>query len=144
MFIDFHAILQHSLGQRPLLIASILPDDKYRGGLMNMRLFHIAGTMTVCAFLALPANAENWRGTGCSGVVEMELAKLQLSDLGKQSVSYIVSREGSAETDSSEALNGWVSFENCKGNLVIQLSKSCNIAQVYTLGDCRADGIHHY
>lgn len=111
---------------------------------MKTRLFRIGGMIAACVILALPASAESWRETGCDGIVDEELAKLDLSGLGKRDINYIVTSYGAAASDQSEGFSGWISFENCKGNLVVQLSNSCNIAQIYTVGECRVEGIHHY
>ncbi|MAZ02594.1 MAG: hypothetical protein CMN56_05595 [Sneathiella sp.] len=95
-------------------------------------------------FLPLSASAESWRESGCAGVVEAELKKLDISKLGKPDVNYIVSSRSSAASDGSEELNGWVGFENCKGNLTVQLSRNCQVTATYTSGACRIPGVPHF
>ena len=96
------------------------------------------------ALLPMESRAEDWRETGCAGVVEAELEKLDIEALGKPSVTYIVSSRGSVASEGSEQLNGWVSFESCRGNLTVQLSESCSIEMMYTSGQCRIPGVAHY
>jgi hypothetical protein len=92
----------------------------------------------------MESSAEDWRDTGCVGVVETELEMLEIEALGEPSVTYIVSSRGSVASEGSEELNGWVSFENCKGNLNVQLTESCSVEMMYTSGQCQIPGISHY
>ena len=43
-----------------------------------------------------------------------------------------------------EATENWVSFKNCKGNLVIRADRSCLIETVYTRGSCEIKGLPNY
>jgi len=90
------------------------------------------------------AHAENWQKTGCAGVVEQDLKTLDLDDLEIRQVRYIVRSEGSVESGTTESLDGWVSFKNCKGNLVVILSQSCAVEERYTTGQCRIKDIPSY
>lgn len=38
--------------------------------------------------------------------------------------------------DKAVGVDVWVSFQSCRGNLVIQLDQSCLIKQTYWRGDC--------
>lgn len=111
-----------------------------------MKLGNVIGVslVIVTALLPVKVSAESWRETGCIGVVESELKNLDTEKLGAAQVTYIVSSRGSAASESSEELNGWVSFENCKGNLTVQLSDNCTVTMMYTSGQCRIPGIVHY
>tara|TARA_R110000772_G_scaffold218311_2_gene328935 strand:+ start:800 stop:1108 length:309 start_codon:yes stop_codon:yes gene_type:complete len=102
--------------------------------------------MLAISAICLPwaASAETWRKTGCAGVIEAEMEKLDISTLGKAEVHYVVSSRGSAASEGSEKLNGWVGFENCKGNLTVQLSRNCTVTATYTSGACRIPGVPHY
>lgn len=109
----------------------------------------VANMIIVCLTMAamllpIEVRAEEWRETGCAGVVENELEKLDIAALGAASVTYIVSSRGSVASEGSEELNGWVSFEKCKGNLTVQLSDNCAVTMMYTSGQCRIPGIVHY
>ncbi|MZR30212.1 hypothetical protein [Sneathiella litorea] len=102
-------------------------------------------TLAIFAMLLpIEVKAEIWGGTGCAGVVENELEKLDIDELGATRVTYIVSNRGSVASDGLEELNGWVSFEKCSGNLTVQLSDSCAVTMMYTSGECRIPGIAHY
>ena len=90
------------------------------------------------------AEGTDWQATGCAGVVEAELEKMALDKLGSARVNYIVSSGGAAASEGNETLTGWVSFENCKGNLAVRLSESCEIKEMYTTGQCQIEGVPHY
>jgi len=101
-------------------------------------------TMMIAANVFADNRGSDWRVTGCEGVVEDELTSLKLGALDVDNVRYIVQSSGSFESDASESLEGWVSFKNCKGNLVVKLSQSCEIDSLYTTGDCKIDGVPDY
>lgn len=111
---------------------------------MKMKMLLFVGFLVATVSSVQLAFAEDWRETGCAGVVEKELEKLDIEALGAARVTYIVTSQGSAATEGSEELNGWVSFEKCRGNLTVRLSESCAIASMYTSGECRIPGIPHY
>lgn len=39
---------------------------------------------------------------------------------------------------------GWISFNNCKGNLVITVNRHCQYIQSYTRGSCSIEGLKNY
>ncbi len=43
-----------------------------------------------------------------------------------------------------EATENWISFKECKGNLVIRADRSCFIETVYTRGSCDIKDIPNY
>jgi hypothetical protein len=90
------------------------------------------------------AIAEDWNGDGCAGVVENDLKALDMGDLKVREVRYFVRTEGGGQGGGTRSLDGWVGFENCKGNMIVRLSKSCAIKERYTSGDCEIDGIPNY
>lgn len=104
----------------------------------------LAVLMASGLFLSGMAQAADWRETGCAGVVENDVKTLDLGDLEVGQVRYIVRSDGSVETGTTESLDGWVSFKNCKGNLVVLLSKSCTVRERYTTGPCRIKDIPAY
>ncbi|MEX1035743.1 MAG: hypothetical protein WDZ54_07280 [Sneathiella sp.] len=113
--------------------------SKFLGALSLPSMLAIA-----IAILPFTALAESWRESGCAGVVEAELEKLDISGLGTPDVHYVVSNRSSIASEGSEELDGWVGFENCKGNLTVQLSRNCTVTAVYTSGTCRIPGVPHY
>ncbi|USG60486.1 hypothetical protein NBZ79_15070 [Sneathiella marina] len=106
------------------------------------------GIAVSVGMIAVDALADNrgsdWRVTGCAGVVEEELTSLKLGILDVDKVRYIVQSSDSFESDAGESLEGWVSFKNCKGNLVVKLSQTCQIDTLYTTGDCEIEDISDY
>ncbi|MCC3306575.1 hypothetical protein [Sneathiella sp. HT1-7] len=104
----------------------------------------VVGLAIAVTLLPITVWAEDWRETGCAGVVEAELEKLDIDALGAARVTYVVSSRGSVASEGYEELNGWVSFEKCKGNLTVQLSENCTVTMMYTSGQCRIPGVEHY
>lgn len=100
--------------------------------------------MMIAANVFADNRGSDWQVTGCEGVVETELASLKLGSLEIDKVRYIVQSSGSFETDASESLEGWVSFKNCKGNLVVKLSQICQVDSLYTTGECKIDEVSDY
>lgn len=99
------------------------------------------------ASLSLTANeamAEDWRETGCAGKVEENLKSLDLGNLKVKDIKYFVRSEGGGQGGGTQSLDGWVSFENCRGNLIIRFTNSCGIKERYTTGDCEISGVSDY
>ena len=101
-------------------------------------------TMMSAANVFADNRGSDWQVTGCEGVVETELTSLKLGSLDVEKVRYIVQSSGSFESDASENLEGWVSFTNCKGNLVVKLSQTCQVDSLYTTGECKIDDVSDY
>ncbi|MCR9213251.1 MAG: hypothetical protein NXI13_05995 [Proteobacteria bacterium] len=90
------------------------------------------------------AKAEDWRETGCAGRVEKNLKTLDLGDLVVKDIKYFVRSEGGGQGGGTQSLDGWVSFENCKGNLIIRFNNSCGTKERYTTGQCEIKGVSNY
>lgn len=117
---------------------------------MKVNVTHRFGLIVAISMMMVATNAladnrgSDWQQTGCEGVVEAELETLKLGALEVDTVRYIVQSTGAFETDSGESLDGWVRFKNCKGNLVVKLSQTCQVDSLYTTGDCEIDGVSNY
>lgn len=40
-----------------------------------------------------------------------------------------------------QSYTGWISFTDCRGNLVIDLSQTNAVRTIYTTGDCKVPGV---
>ncbi len=72
------------------------------------------------------------------------LVETILDDLGVdrsriRSVDVIANRQGGRSPASS--YSGWISFKDCKGNLVIMLGRTLAVQSIYTTGDCKVTGV---
>lgn len=116
------------------------------------RLHSIRKVLGILAFLFLfslsftisDAKAEDWRETGCAGRVEENLKTLDLGNLVVKDIKYFVRSEGGGQGGGTQSLDGWVSFENCKGNLIYRFSNNCGIKERYTTGQCEIKGVSDY
>lgn len=41
-------------------------------------------------------------------------------------------------------VEGWVSFKDCRGNLIINLTEICTLQSNYTTHECSVDGVENY
>lgn len=80
---------------------------------------------------------------GCAEKIKNHVAKL-VSDHASIRKYDFVTRGGSFGTSQPTGYEGWVSFRNCKGNLVVETNRSCHILQSYTRGNCQVSGVKHY
>ncbi len=77
-------------------------------------------------------------GHACRDVVADRLAELGIDSAEVSGIDYIrikSDRRGGGRVVGVEA---WVSFRNCRGNLVIIMDRHCRIKRTYGRGDCRA------
>ena len=77
----------------------------------------------------------------CKPVVEQQIDRLNIerSKISKiEYLTYYIS-----ESDAGEEYNyqGWLSFNSCKGNFVVDMNKSCQIERTYLMGNCRMEDI---
>ncbi|PHQ72244.1 MAG: hypothetical protein COB93_01085 [Sneathiella sp.] len=42
------------------------------------------------------------------------------------------------------SVDGWVSFNDCKGNLVFKFGRTCQLLDTYTTGSCNVVGVKNY
>ncbi|MZR29299.1 hypothetical protein [Sneathiella litorea] len=77
----------------------------------------------------------------CEPVVEQQIDRLKIDRNKISNIDYLTYHI--SEGDSGEEYNyqGWVSFNNCKGNFVVDMNKSCQILKTYSLGNCRMEDI---
>ena len=103
---------------------------------------------TACiAFLAvfLPVTAQGSAYHGqCRAELEDALNKTDLGSMTVKKQSIVPIYGASISGGRIEAVENWVSFNECKGNLVIRASRACFIETTYTTGSCNIDGIRNY
>lgn len=103
---------------------------------------------TACIALLAALVPLTAQGSAYHGQCRAELGKaLEEIDLGSMTVKKqsIVPIYGASVSGSRiEAIENWVSFNECKGNLVIRASRACFIETTYTTGSCTIDGIRNY
>lgn len=80
----------------------------------------------------------------CTSVVEKKTAELVADYAQIRKFSFLPTYGGDDEDAPVRGYEGWVSFKNCTGNLVIMMNKTCSIINVYTTNKCLIDGVKNY
>ncbi len=81
----------------------------------------------------------------CQKEIENEIANLAIPKERSKDVSILNIYDGSGEGGGRiDHIEGWVSFNDCKGNLVISVSTACIPLQTYTTYECRVPGVKNY
>ena len=82
--------------------------------------------------------------TECAGILKSRVRDLVSDQSVIRKYDFIARSSGSFGNSLPSGFESWVSFSNCKGNLVVEADESCHIIQSYTLGNCRISGVKHY
>ncbi|MEO9901736.1 MULTISPECIES: hypothetical protein [Alphaproteobacteria] len=72
-------------------------------------------------------------------LVETIIDDLDVDRSRIRSVDVIADQQGGRSPASS--YSGWISFKDCKGNLVIILGRTLAVQSIYTTGDCKVSGV---
>lgn len=88
-------------------------------------------------FLQYPWSAE------CAQKIKDRVAKL-VTDHGSIRKYDFVTRTGGYDNSQPTGYEVWVSFKDCKGNLVVETNASCQLTQSYTRGNCQVPGVKNY
>ena len=72
----------------------------------------------------------------CRAAVEAELDRRGVDRSSIKSISIEVNSTGQ-DTEFVQSFTAWVSFDNCQGNVVFNLSQVCRLRDSYSTGDCR-------
>lgn len=92
------------------------------------------------SLLSSPALAQ----TRCDAEIEEAVNRYDLENktIHKQFVTktYSAGRNGSGVSN----YDVWVSFNECSGNMIIRLGRSCQFETAYTKGECSVKGLKNY
>ena len=103
------------------------------------RLYHTALTIVIAMTALFPTAALADR---CQQQFDAEIAKLAIPEERiKDAFSVnIYTRQGSK----FGGVEQWVSFNDCKGNLVIKMDHACRHQGNYTTHECRVPGVKNF
>ena len=104
-----------------------------RSGSFAFRLFG-AAAIALAGSLLLADPAEARRGDESRDKIDALIDEYGIDRSRIKSVS-IQSSGGGGEAP-SRSYSGWITFNDCKGNLVIELSSTISVRSVYATGDC--------
>ncbi|MCR9213942.1 MAG: hypothetical protein NXI13_09505 [Proteobacteria bacterium] len=85
-------------------------------------------------------------GNNCKAVIDSEIAKLDIPKERIKDVFTVDIFAGGGESGGArlERVEGWVKFNDCKGNLVVDLDAFCRPQGSYTTYECQVPGVKHY
>ncbi|MEM7170297.1 MAG: hypothetical protein AAF530_09000 [Pseudomonadota bacterium] len=91
----------------------------------------------ISAFLLAPAAAiaEDFLPDDCRPQVQEQIEKLGVGS-HVEKIGYYAKYAGGHHGDSILGLNAWVQLDNCRGDLVIELNRACELTEAYGHGDC--------
>lgn len=89
--------------------------------------------------MASPYNSKE-----CKASIHEIFDNTEKGNLTLKSESFLPIYGGFGDSGTITGYESWFSFNECRGNLVIHVNKSCTFAQVYTTTECEIEGIPHY
>ncbi|WP_028465660.1 hypothetical protein [Nisaea denitrificans] len=106
----------------------------------RLNLYRFIVIAAVVSTVALGSNALQARqGDEARVLVESIIDDLGVDRARIRSVDVIADHQGGRSPASS--YSGWISFKDCKGNLVIMLGRTLAVQSIYTTGDCEVSGV---
>jgi|TARA_R110002072_G_scaffold35586_3_gene105161 hypothetical protein len=109
-----------------------------------MRLFHFLISGILCLTLATPAAAEGLALARCGSEIGQILSSLEIPEARMRDVNVLNIYGASGNGGRIDHVEGWVSFNDCRGNLVISVTTACYLKDIYTTYECRVPGIKSY
>ncbi len=106
-------------------------------------------TIMVLASIPLFGNlahgAFNRPYTRCESVVDQQLDRLNVDRADIEKLFYTKKYRTSRDNDDRVVgVDAWVRFKSCKGYLVIDMTRHCQVRQAYTRGQCRVPGVKSF
>jgi len=109
------------------------------------RLLLILTFLSFTNSAAMPSAFADLVSGRCQQEIENEIISLDISNDRIKDVSVMNIYNGSGEGGGRiDHIEGWVSFNDCKGNLVISVNNACIFEQAYTTYECRVPGVKNY
>ncbi|MBL4740904.1 MAG: hypothetical protein JKY12_07905 [Sneathiella sp.] len=78
----------------------------------------------------------------CAPVVEQELSAQSIDPKKISKIEYITIHKNPGDDFGEDfEYEGWISFDTCKGNYVVNMDRACFINQAYATHECKIEGI---
>jgi hypothetical protein len=103
--------------------------------------------ISIClAFVSIvPLAAAEMANGRCHKEIENEIAKLSIPAERIKLLQVVNIYDGNGEGGGRiDHIEGWLSFNDCKGNLVVSFSTACLPLQTYTTYECRMPGVKNF
>jgi len=95
----------------------------------------LSGAVSLAA--AAPASAS--KRDEAEAAVQAELTRLNVDRTRIKSI--YIAPVGFAQDMPVHSYIGWISFTDCRGNLVVDLTQTNAVRTLYTTGDCKVPGV---
>jgi hypothetical protein len=107
---------------------------------MSSRLGSLFALALFATVLSLPTPAEARRIDEAREKVDAVIAELGIDRSRIKSI-FIAPDVLGARSHGAQSYAGWISFNDCKGNLAITMSPTAHVLTMYTTGDCVVPGV---
>jgi len=98
----------------------------------------------LAAVLGTPGLSAPAVAAPCEKTVAAQLERLQIDPDNVRDIAYQRRIRTSRNGAHIVGYEAWVGLANCRGSLVIGMSRRCRVKQVYSRGDCRVPGVPAY
>jgi hypothetical protein len=104
----------------------------------------LSASLLLLAGCQTDSNARYGHGTSCETSVQEQLAILALAPSDIAQISLVPRRQNLLNEEVLVGVDAWVDLSACRGSLVVDMSTTCRVRQVYTRGECRLEGVKSF
>ena len=110
---------------------------------MTSRLKPLAAAGLASAVLSLAFPLQSSAAGPCQAQVDSALRQHGVSADDVETMK-VVKRSRGAKSASNFVVDAWVDLKSCNGKVMVNMTRSCHVQQVYTTGDCKIGGMPSY
>lgn len=99
----------------------------------------VLALLSVAVVLAAAGPASASKRDEAEAAVQAQLARLKVDPARIKSI--YLAPVGYSQDAPVQSYTGWISFTDCRGNLVIDLSQTNAVRTIYTTGACKVPGV---
>ncbi|MEH6545222.1 MAG: hypothetical protein V7701_02255 [Sneathiella sp.] len=111
-----------------------------KGNRFNSHYFPILTLFMMILTIPTYANANTCSREFDKEIKELGIQKDQISNFSTVKI-YGTGESGGGNL---QRVEGWISFKDCKGNLIINLNEICTPQSNYTTNECSVAGVENY
>jgi hypothetical protein len=105
----------------------------------------LATSLALAAVLAaLAAPPSLAAGNACQAAVSEHLERMKIDTGDVRTISVSARTRSRRGGNRVIGIDAWVSLESCRGSLVMRMSRSCRLKEVYSRGECRFPDVPHH
>lgn len=110
---------------------------------MKSRLKALATAGLASLVLSLTFPLQSSAAEQCQAQIDSALQQHGVAADDVESMKVVKQSRG-ARSPSNYALDAWIRLKSCDGYVMVNMTRSCHVQQVYTTGDCKIDGMPSY